>query len=113
MSDVLLQHNRPDITFVLKQSNEVFLIDIAIPGDSYLLHKCTEKLTKYVDLKIEVARMWNSKKAAVVPIIIGALGSIPVNLSTYSEKLNLLSSLISTFQKSVLYIAQPQLSGNI
>ena len=36
VSDVSLQHNHPDITFVLKQSNEVFLIDIAIPGDSCL-----------------------------------------------------------------------------
>jgi len=78
-------------------------IDIAIPGDSHLSHKCTEKHAKYVDLKIEVARMWNSQKVAVVPIIVGALGSIPVGLSTYLEKLNLPTSLISTFQKSVLY----------
>ena len=102
MSDVSLQHNHPDITFVLKHSNEMFLIDIAIPGDSRLSHKCTEKHTKYVDFKIEVARMWNSKKVAVVPIIVGVLGSIPVSLLTYLEKLNLPSSLISTFQKSVL-----------
>ena len=72
----------------------MFLIDIAIPGDSHPSHKCTEKHTKYVDLKIEVARMWNFKKVAVVPIIIGALGSIPVGLSTYLEKLNLPSSLM-------------------
>ena len=51
VSDVSFQHNRPDNTFVLKQSNEVFLIDIAIPGDSRLSHKCTEKHAKYVDLK--------------------------------------------------------------
>ena len=73
MSDVSLQHKCPDFTFVLKQSNELFLIDTAIPGDSCLSHKYTEKHTKYVDLKIEVARMWNSKKVAVVPIIVGVL----------------------------------------
>jgi len=55
VSDVSLQHNHPDITFVLKKSNEVFWIDIAIPNDSCLSHKCTEKHTKYVDLKIEIA----------------------------------------------------------
>jgi len=103
VSDVSFQHNRPDINFVLKQSNEVFLIEIAIPGDSHLSHKCTEKHIKYVDLKIEVVHMWNSEKVAVVPIIVGALESILVSLSTYLEKLNLPSSLISTFQKSVLY----------
>jgi len=91
------------------------LFDITIPGDSRLSHKCTEKHAKYVDLKIEVARMWNSKKVAVVPIIIRALGSIPVSLSTYNfgeTKINLPSSLITTFLNQC-YIAQPQLSGDI
>ena len=73
ISDVSLQHNRPDITFVLKKSNEVFLIDIAVPGDSRLSHKCAEKHSKYVDLKIEVARMWRCKKVSVVPIIVGCI----------------------------------------
>ena len=36
-----LQHNLPDITMVLKQTNKVlvYLLDIAIPGDSRLLLK--------------------------------------------------------------------------
>ena len=34
-------------------------------------------------------RLWDSKKVAVVPIIVGTLGSIPVNPSTYLEKLYL------------------------
>jgi len=33
VSDVPLLDNRPEITFVRKRSNKVFLIDIAIPGD--------------------------------------------------------------------------------
>ena len=110
VSDVSLQHSHPDITFVLNQSNEVFLIDIAIPGDSRLSHKYTEKHTKYVDLKIEVVRMWNSEKVAVVPVIVGTLGSISVSLFTSLEKLSFPSSLVSTFQKSVFYSTA---SGNI
>jgi len=89
------------ITFVFKKSNEVFLI--AIPGDSRFSHKCTKKYSKYVDLKIEVACMWRCKKVAVVPIIVGALGSIPIDLSSYLEKPHLSSSLIQTFQKSLLF----------
>ena len=54
VSDVPLQHNRPDITYILKNNNEVFLIDIAIPGDSRLSHKFAEKHSKYIDLKVEV-----------------------------------------------------------
>ena len=51
VTDTSLQHSRPDITMVLKQTN---LIDIAIPGDSRLSQKVVEKQTKHVDLKIEV-----------------------------------------------------------
>ena len=46
VTDTSLQHNCP---VVLKQTNEVYLIHIAIPGDSRL---SVEKQTKYVDLKI-------------------------------------------------------------
>ena len=42
---------------VLKQTNEVYLLDIAIPGDSGLSQKVVEKKTKYVNLKIKVARV--------------------------------------------------------
>ena len=103
ITDTPLQHNRPDITFVLKKKNEVYLINIAIPGDSRLSCKAVEKHTKYVDLKIEVARMWKSKKVFIIPIIVGALGSIPTDLSSYLETPSLPSSLIQTFQKTVLH----------
>ena len=48
VSDVSLQHSHPDITFVLKKTNEVFLIDIAVPGDLRLSRKCTEKHSKHI-----------------------------------------------------------------
>jgi len=39
---------RPDITFVSKCHKEVFLIDVAIPGDSRLSHKIVEQQDKYL-----------------------------------------------------------------
>jgi len=66
----------------------VSLIYIPIPGDSCISLYYTEKHTKYIDLKIEVVCMRNSKKVAVVPIIVGALGSIPVSISTRGIKTN-------------------------
>ena len=47
--------------------------------------------------------MWKSKKVLIIPIIVGALGSIPTDLSSYLETLSLSSSLIQTFQKTVLH----------
>ena len=42
MTDASLQHNRPDIAIALKQTNEVCVIDIAVPGDSRLSQKAIE-----------------------------------------------------------------------
>ena len=87
----------------LKNNNEVFLINIAIPGDSRLSHKFAEKHSKYIDLKVEVTRVWKAKRVSTIPIIVGTFGSIPTDLSASLQKLDLPSHLIRTFQKTVLY----------
>ena len=43
----------------------------------------------------EVSRVWKSKKVIVVPIIIGALGSVSIDLPSYMELLNLPFYLIA------------------
>jgi len=51
VTDASLQHNRPDIAVVSKQTNEVHLIDVAIPVDSRLSKKvdkiCDQILENY------------------------------------------------------------------
>jgi len=89
VTDATIRHNRPDITPVRKSSNEVFLIDVAIPGESRIAQKGVEKLTKYVDLKIKVTNLWKARKIFVIPIVIGALGSIPIDLPCYLEMIEL------------------------
>jgi hypothetical protein len=51
------------------------LIDVAISGDRNVINKEAEKILKYKDLTIEIQRMWNVK-TKVIPIIIGATGTI-------------------------------------
>ena len=102
VTDTPIRHNRPDITLVRKISGEVYMVDVAIPGESRISQKTVEKLTKYVDLKIEVSRLWRTKKVFVIPIIIGALGSVPTDLS-YLESLDLPFYLIAAFQRIVLF----------
>ena len=70
-----LAHNIPDITVVEKK--QVWLIGVAISGDSRINQKEVEKITKYQDLKVEVKRLWE-KKATVVPVVIGVLEAIPM-----------------------------------
>ena len=54
-TDKHLAHNIPDITVVEKK--QVWLIDVAIPGDSRINQKEVKKITKYQDLKVEVERL--------------------------------------------------------
>jgi len=51
------------------------LIDVAITGDRNAIKKEAEKILKYKDLTIDIQRMWNVK-TKVIPIIIGATGTI-------------------------------------
>jgi len=51
VTDRHLRHKRPDTVLSYLQQN---LIDISIPGDSRMVQKSVEKLTKYRDLHIEV-----------------------------------------------------------
>ena len=67
--------NRSDIVLQYKKENTCLLITIAIPDDSNINTKETEKLSKYTDLEIEVSRMWKVR-TKIVPVIIGALETI-------------------------------------
>jgi len=58
------------------------LIDVAIPGDRNVIKKKAEKVLKNKDLIIEIQRMWNVK-AKVIPVIIGATGTISKSLRQY------------------------------
>jgi hypothetical protein len=51
------------------------LIDVAISGDRNVIKKEAEKILKYKDLTIEMQHMWNVK-TRVIPVIIGATGTI-------------------------------------
>ena len=55
-TDKHLTHNIPDINVVEKK--QVWIIDVAIPGDGRIEEKELEKISKYQDQKIERERLW-------------------------------------------------------
>jgi hypothetical protein len=65
--------------------------DIALPDDSNINTKETEKLSKYKHLEIEISRMWRVK-TKYVPVIIGTLGTIKKGLD---QNLQLLQGHLS------------------
>jgi 3-deoxy-D-manno-octulosonic acid (KDO) 8-phosphate synthase len=58
------------------------LIDVAIPGDRNVIQKEAEKILKYKNLTVEIQSMWNVK-TGVIPVIIGATGSISESFRKY------------------------------
>ena len=48
-----------------------------------------EKVDRYQDLKRELKRIWKQKHVFVVPVIIGALGTIGKNFDSWIKKLKL------------------------
>jgi hypothetical protein len=51
------------------------LTDVAISRDRNVKKNEAEKILKYKDITIEIQRMWNVK-TNVIPVIIGATGTI-------------------------------------
>ena len=81
-------------------TNKCLIIDVACSVDNNLILKRNEKLDNYSELRAEIARMWD-KETLIVPIIIGALGSIPNDLECNLKKLDI-SYDVETLKKSVL-----------
>ncbi len=72
-TDKMVVANQPDIVVVDKQWKKAVVIDVAMLSDSNIRKKEHQKLEKYQGLMEELERMWGVK-AAVVPVVIGALG---------------------------------------
>ena len=54
---------------------------ITILSDYSIQRKTTEKMSKYLDLRLNAKKVWN-KKVEVIPVIMGATGIVDRNTST-------------------------------
>ena len=52
---------------VEKQERICKRIDLAVPNDSRVNAKEQEKIEKYQEFRMEVARLWKMKKVEVIP----------------------------------------------
>ena len=55
------------------------IVDFAVPADHRIKLKKCEKKDKYIDLASELKKLWNMK-VTIVPIVIGAFGTITKRL---------------------------------
>ena len=82
------KHNKPDIIVHDKSSRTCQIIDVAIPLDKNVNDKSAEKLTKYKELMQEYKRMHHVKDAEILPIIIGALGTVNTECKEYTRRVS-------------------------
>ena len=85
-TDRTIQVNRPDIVIKHNQNKTCQLIDVSVPSDSNISVKEFEKLSKYKDLEIEIAKMWKMK-TKTIPAIVGALGMIKKRIQKYFNEI--------------------------
>ena len=88
-TDKKLNHNRPDITLVRKDTQEWTLIDIAVTADKNIINTEEGKVDRHSDLAFETKRIHRALKVTVILIVIGALGTISKNKKTWHGKLDI------------------------
>ena len=79
-TDHLIQERRPDLIIINQKKKKICkIVDFAVPADHRINLKERKKKDKYLDLARELKKLWNMK-VTILPIVIGALGTITKGL---------------------------------
>ena len=76
----------PDVAVIDREEKTWYIVDFAIPMDHHVKKKEEENIDKDMDFAAEVREQFRVK-TVIVPITIGALGTVPAKLSKLIEKL--------------------------
>ena len=83
----MIEERKPDIIVIDKKEQREIIIDIAVPADVRVREKERQEVEKYQDLKREIDRLWKLKLVEVVPVVLGAAGSVTKGFDRRIEKL--------------------------
>ena len=97
----LIETRRPDLRVIAKKEQKQITIDIAVPSDVRVEEKEKEKVEKYQDLKKEIRRLWKLRNVEIVPVVIGALGSVSAEFDRWMGKLGITCN-VGVMQKTAL-----------
>jgi hypothetical protein len=84
-TDKTIPNYQLDIIIHDNEKQACTLTDVTISGDRNVIEKEAEKILKYKDLTIEIQCMWLVKEK-VIPVIIGATGTISKIIQTLPEQ---------------------------
>ena len=97
--DNLIEARRPHLVVIDKKEQKEIIIDISVPADVRVEEK--EKVEKYQDLKREIRRLWKLRNVEIVPVVIGALGSVSTEIDRWMGKLGITCN-VGLMQKTAL-----------
>ena len=99
-TDHLIPARRPDFIIINKKKSICKFVDFAVPTDHRINLKESEKMDKHLDLARELKKLWNMKET-ILPIVIGALGTITKGLIKGLEDLEV-GGRVETIQTTAL-----------
>ena len=100
-TDHQIPARRPDLIINNEKKKRICkIVDFTIPADHRINLKESEKKDKYLDLARELKKLWNMK-VTIVPIVIGALGTISKGLLKGLEDLEV-GGRLETIQTTAL-----------
>ena len=100
-TDRTVEHNRPDIVLIEKKEHRWIIIDIAIPSDFNISKTETWKVEKYQDLAFEIRRI-HQVETKLVPVVLGALGTVSKQLKKSIEILSIPDIIASAQMSTIL-----------
>ena len=83
LTDKIMKSNKPDIMIWNTMEQTAQLIDVTAQHYYNAVSATANKITKYKDMQIEIKKFWNLKIVAIVPFVIGALGSACNSITTH------------------------------
>jgi hypothetical protein len=95
LTDIHIQHNRPDIIILNKQQKQAYLLDIAVPNSHNITQTYNTKINKYLELSVAMRNLWSLEKISILPLIISATRIVP-------QSLDLGNTLVVEIQKGIL-----------
>ena len=95
-----LEHNRPDVVVVDRDAKKWTFADFSVPMDVNVVKKEDEKVSNYSPLAQEIRKI-HKVQTEIIPIILGALGTVPLRLEGYLKRLGI-PDIIGCMQKTAL-----------
>ena len=96
-----VKKNKPDIVIWNQQDKTCKIVEVSVPLDMNLRQAREDKESKYILLISQLQQMYRGYKYQVIPILTGALGSIPQGLKKNIERNGIQKSRITTVKEQI------------